>query len=119
MYKNYSIILLMLVFMFSSLFSVDLEAKSKKKKKKKFDFMYAVNKVVNKTKSAVLQTNAAADNILNDVCVGFKKKLTNKKSQTWVKGHYKHKGYNKTWCKGHWRKTKKTLSNNNQGPSQE
>ncbi len=50
MFKNYSLILLMLVFMFSSLFSVDLEAKSKEKKKKKFDFMYAVNKVINKTK---------------------------------------------------------------------
>lgn len=115
--KNTVFITFLTLLMSFSFFSTAADAKEEKKKS---DFLYKVNKVITATKSAVLQTNSAADNVLNDTCVSIKKKLLNKKDQTWVKGHYKYEGYNRVWCKGHWRKVKSTNSSgSSQGPSQE
>ncbi|MCK5684313.1 hypothetical protein KAJ27_09325 [bacterium] len=109
--KKVLALIILFVFMFSVVGSIDLLAKGQKKSLWK--------KMTCKVKKA----GAAINNKTKDSYVSAKKKVTGKKDKTWVKGHCTTKNGNKHWTKGHWRKVKQTSSQGNsqgpvQGPSQ-
>ncbi|MCK5683915.1 hypothetical protein KAJ27_07335 [bacterium] len=101
--KKLSALIILFVFMFGVMGSVDLQAKGQKKS------------LWNRMKCKVKKTGAAVNNSVKDSYVSTKKSVTGKKDKTWVKGHCTVRNGNKHYTKGHWRKVKQTAS---QGPSQ-
>ncbi len=101
--KKILALIILFVFMFGVVGSIDLLAKGHKKS------------IWKKMACKVKKTGAAVNNTVKDSYVSAKKTVTGKKDKTWVKGHCTVKNGNKHYTKGHWRKVKQTAS---QGPSQ-
>ena len=103
--------IILFVFMFSVVGSIDLLAKGHKKSLWK------------KITCKVKKTGAAVNNTVKDSYVSAKKSVTGKKDKTWVKGHCTKRNGKKHYTKGHWRKVKQTPvqgpgQGNSQGPNQ-